>query len=90
MEEEEQAAKLDRELNAAYRSLRTKLSTEGRAALLTEEQAWLATRNAEPDNEKRAKLVQARVKELNARAAGRWVARHARGAELREALQKPV
>jgi uncharacterized protein YecT (DUF1311 family) len=70
MEEEEQAARLDRELNAAYRRLRAKLSTEDRAALLQEEQAWLATRDAEPDSEQRAKLVEARVRELNARAAG--------------------
>ena len=73
MEEEEQAARLDGELNAAYRRLRAKLSTDDGAALLLEERAWLATRDAEPDHEKRAKLVEARVKELNARAGGRRV-----------------
>lgn len=71
MDEEEQAAKLERELSAAYRRLREKLSTADRAALLQDEQAWLATRDAETHHEKRSKLVQARVQELKARATGR-------------------
>jgi hypothetical protein len=71
----------DRELNRVYRSLTGLLTAEDRKALLEQERAWIAQRDAAKSDQEKKDLVQARIKELSDRTDNKIAALRAADGE---------
>jgi hypothetical protein len=61
-------AKADKNLNAAYKALQSKLDQSGREVLKAEQRAWLLERDKITDSTKKIEFIEKRAAELEARA----------------------